>query len=220
MPPVWRIHRAAKAYGQRSSRDSLRRRLSWLQAEPTVQHFQEHIAACSRSDSDEYRKTGLSTSAVIFQHTWSLPSPEFSWQANGFLAMSSSIGGFSTAANPLWFAEQNHGSVLRKCSRRTMRRTQASNHCGQSSARRFLLQLDDYGPPGSWTTTRLGGMLVGSEEARLHAGLRPPLKLHVRFSRMQLSRRRKTSEMPKKEWKGTPLGTRQVDPSHQSPRTR
>jgi hypothetical protein len=31
--------------------------------------------------------------------------------------------------------------------------------------------------------------LVGSEEARLHAGLRPPLKLHVQFSRMQLSRR-------------------------------
>src|ERR1700674_4072359 len=33
---------------------------------------------------------------------------------------------------------------------------------------------------------------VGSEEARNrydHAGLRPPLKLHVRFSRMQLSRR-------------------------------
>jgi hypothetical protein len=30
---------------------------------------------------------------------------------------------------------------------------------------------------------------VGSEEARLRAGHRPPLKLHVRFSRMQLSRR-------------------------------
>src|SRR3972149_3537657 len=30
---------------------------------------------------------------------------------------------------------------------------------------------------------------VGSEEARLRAGLRPPPKLHVRFSRMQLSRR-------------------------------
>ena len=29
---------------------------------------------------------------------------------------------------------------------------------------------------------------VGSEEARLRAGLRPPLKLHGRFSRMQLSR--------------------------------
>ena len=29
---------------------------------------------------------------------------------------------------------------------------------------------------------------VGSEEARLCAGLRPPLKLHGRFSRMQLSR--------------------------------
>src|SRR6516225_6941135 len=39
---------------------------------------------------------------------------------------------------------------------------------------------------------------VGSEEARLHASLRPPLKLHVRFSRMQLSRRLKTSEMPKR----------------------
>ena len=29
---------------------------------------------------------------------------------------------------------------------------------------------------------------VGSEEARLRAGLRPPPKLHVRFSRMQFSR--------------------------------
>ena len=53
--------------------------------------------------------------------------------------------------------------------------------------------------------TPVAGGSVGSEEARLHAGLRPPLKLHVRFSRMQLSRRRKTSEMPKKEWKGTLL---------------
>ncbi len=34
--------------------------------------------------------------------------------------------------------------------------------------------------------------IVGSEEARLHASLRPPLKLHVRFSRMQLSRRHMT----------------------------
>jgi len=33
---------------------------------------------------------------------------------------------------------------------------------------------------------------VGSEEARLRAGLRPPPKLHVRFSRMQLSRRHRT----------------------------
>jgi hypothetical protein len=30
---------------------------------------------------------------------------------------------------------------------------------------------------------------VGSEVARLHAGHRPPLKLHVQFSRMQLSQR-------------------------------
>lgn len=34
-----------------------------------------------------------------------------------------------------------------------------------------------------------GFFAVGSEEARLRAGLRPPPKLHVRFSRMQLSRR-------------------------------
>jgi hypothetical protein len=40
---------------------------------------------------------------------------------------------------------------------------------------------------------------VGSEEARLRAGHRPPLKLHVRFSRMQLSRRLKRSEMREKE---------------------
>ena len=30
---------------------------------------------------------------------------------------------------------------------------------------------------------------VGSEEARFRASLRPPLKLHVHISRMQLSRR-------------------------------
>jgi hypothetical protein len=40
---------------------------------------------------------------------------------------------------------------------------------------------------------------VGSEEARLRAGLRPPPKLHVRFSRMQLSRRFTEGEMPVKE---------------------
>src|SRR5215472_2956796 len=38
---------------------------------------------------------------------------------------------------------------------------------------------------------------VGSEEARCRAGLRPPPKLHVQFSRMQLSRRLKSSEMPR-----------------------
>jgi hypothetical protein len=36
---------------------------------------------------------------------------------------------------------------------------------------------------------------VGSEEARFRAGLRPPLKLHGRFSRMQLSRRLTASEL-------------------------
>src|SRR5689334_2941779 len=40
---------------------------------------------------------------------------------------------------------------------------------------------------------------VGSEEARLRAGLRPPLKLHGRFCRMQLLRRLTVWEMPAKE---------------------
>ena len=40
---------------------------------------------------------------------------------------------------------------------------------------------------------------VGSEEARLRAGLRPPPKLPVRISRRQLSRRLKISGMPKME---------------------
>src|SRR5215471_759032 len=41
--------------------------------------------------------------------------------------------------------------------------------------------------------------IVGSEEARLRAGLRTPLKLHVQFSRMQLSRRLSDAEMQEKE---------------------
>src|SRR5215472_5742005 len=40
---------------------------------------------------------------------------------------------------------------------------------------------------------------VGSEEARLRAGLRPPLKLLGRFSRKQLSQRLSDSEMQQKE---------------------
>ena len=48
---------------------------------------------------------------------------------------------------------------------------------------------------------------VGSEEARPSAGLRPPLKLHVRFSRMQLSRRRSPS--PRGQ------GRNQADQAHQ-----
>jgi hypothetical protein len=45
---------------------------------------------------------------------------------------------------------------------------------------------------GTWRhifRLRAAAIAVGSEEARLRAGLRPPLKLHVRVSRMQLSRR-------------------------------
>ncbi len=40
---------------------------------------------------------------------------------------------------------------------------------------------------------------VGSEEARFRASLRPPLKLHVHISRMQLSRRLTAAETQLKE---------------------
>src|SRR3984893_1183316 len=48
-------------------------------------------------------------------------------------------------------------------------------------------------------TLSKGFTAVGSEEARLRASLRPPLKLHVRFSRMQLSRRLSDAGMQEKE---------------------
>ncbi len=53
----------------------------------------------------------------------------------------------------------------------------------------------------------------------MRAGHRPPLKLHVRFSRMQLSRRhrlRRREPRATTEW--TPRHARQVDPGRQSPR--
>ena len=50
--------------------------------------------------------------------------------------------------------------------------------------------------PSGWFPRFLG---VGSEVARSRASHRPPLKLHVRFSRMQLSRR---FSFPELQWKG------------------
>src|SRR5271157_5409108 len=77
---------------------------------------------------------------------------------------------------------------------------------------------------GPWLASGLccpaGSSLVGSEEARLRAGLRPPLKLHVRFSRMQLSRRhlrRRRKPRATTEW--TLRHAPQVDPGRQYPRT-
>jgi hypothetical protein len=62
---------------------------------------------------------------------------------------------------------------------------------------------------------------VGSEEARLRASLRPPPKLHVRFSRMQLSRRHLVPETrPREQQPSGPLRhVCQVDPGRQYPRT-
>jgi hypothetical protein len=46
---------------------------------------------------------------------------------------------------------------------------------------------------------RVGARIVGSEEARLRASLRPPPKLHVQVSCMQLSRRFSEAGMQEKE---------------------
>ncbi len=59
-----------------------------------------------------------------------------------------------------------------------------------------FLNLSEYIARGSKSEILIA---VGSEEARLRASLRPPLKLHVRFSRMQLSRRLSDAGMREKE---------------------
>jgi hypothetical protein len=60
---------------------------------------------------------------------------------------------------------------------------------------------------------------VGSEEARVSANLRPLLKLHVRFSRMQLSRRHLRETPTEGNTRVVPRRARQVDPGLQYPRT-
>ena len=59
-------------------------------------------------------------------------------------------------------------------------------------------------------TTRTRAIGVGSEEARLRASLRPPLKLHVQICCMQLSRRLSDAGMTEKELSRTTVqaGTR------------
>src|SRR6516165_1823834 len=51
--------------------------------------------------------------------------------------------------------------------------------------------------PVTWLSPHFIG--VGSEEARVRASLRPPLKLHGHISRMQLSRRLTTVETQLRE---------------------
>ena len=61
--------------------------------------------------------------------------------------------------------------------------------------------------------------IVGSEEARLRASLRPPPKLHVRFSRMQLSRRHMIGDVRKGKHQVDLSYIRQVEAGFQYPRT-
>ena len=76
------------------------------------------------------------------------------------------------------------------------------------------------GEPVTPAASPPGTVSVGSEEARLRAGHRPPLKLHGRFSRKQLSRRhlrRRREPRATTEW--TLRHAPQVDPGRQYPRT-
>jgi len=85
-------------------------------------------------------------------------------------------------------------------------------HDGHPALRRITPPADDALPPSLDMTplirapeglqpsriTRCSAH-VGSEEARMSACLRPPLKLHVQFSRMQLLRRLNPCGMQEKE---------------------
>jgi hypothetical protein len=71
---------------------------------------------------------------------------------------------------------------------------------------RFATCVSDRGPRhrcslvlARGSTSIADGKSVGSEEASLRAGLRPPLKLHVHVSCMQLSRRLNDAGMREKE---------------------
>jgi hypothetical protein len=76
------------------------------------------------------------------------------------------------------------------------------------------------GADGSYPELIARRIVVGLEEARSRAGLRPPLKLHVRFARMQLSRRHITSRCKKREHTVNLSDIRQIEASLQYPRTR
>src|SRR5216683_2063944 len=93
-------------------------------------------------------------------------------------------GGLSVVATLEFFqhdlAEMGHRETSFLC---TQTRSPTSRTAG-SMTRDSVRRTSDLVQARFWP--------VGSEEARLRAGLRPPLKLHVRFSRMQLSRRHMT----------------------------
>src|SRR5258708_29449572 len=78
------------------------------------------------------------------------------------------------------------------CRLRSAARTQLESWSRRG--RRVSLQLMSHGLCGSYSN-KPDRTIVGSEEARLRASLRPPPKLHVRFSRMQLSRRHLTNAL-------------------------
>ena len=72
---------------------------------------------------------------------------------------------------------------------------------------------------GSYFLRRPAALIVGSEVARLRAGHRPPLKLYVQFSRIQLSRKHKTARYGPGPPEWGQHRTCQVGPVRQSPRT-
>jgi hypothetical protein len=82
-------------------------------------------------------------------------------------------------------------SAIRMCSGDMLLDLGVSS-CFPHPIRSFVRPFPPMGPVAATSSVALRFPIfigVGSEVARLRAGHRPPLKLHVRFSRMQLSRR-------------------------------
>jgi hypothetical protein len=102
------------------------------------------------------------------------------FRAEGTTAGEMTGAGMNTKGQPIYFRAAAESPL------RTHRENSGGDHTQTTCDGAETLYT---GGSGFYRGKRQGGC-VGSEVARLRAGHRPPLKLHVRFSRMQLSQRR------------------------------
>src|ERR687895_140162 len=112
-------------------------------------------------------------------------------------ALRLAVGGFSSpSTDPARHTRTHYSISVIRCSDFTFRYIRRLSSCRPMGA--FIISplphLDERSahrsgpfPPGAFGCTPINS--VGSEEAHLRAGLRPPLKLDVQFSRIQLSPR-------------------------------
>ena len=87
------------------------------------------------------------------------------------------------------------GSATTYCFSSLAALNSAPKNCSSTNVTGIISQSAVSGPRDE---ARKDSGFVGSEEARVRASLRPPLKLHVQFSRMQLSRRHITLRCKKR----------------------